>query len=136
MKRSVAVIAAFLGLSLLGCGGPVSEPTAQPEAAPVSGEEATVSQFGTCTALCPGGQSVSCSGTTCSATDGQGVMCDGVSTPCFIPTCSGLPECSLRAGQTCYTLNETELCCDGGYSASVVCSRQPNSRLLKWVTVY
>ncbi len=47
MKRSLVVMTAFLGLSLMGCGGAPSEQEA--EAAPVSGEESTVSQSATCT---------------------------------------------------------------------------------------
>lgn len=43
MKRSLVVMAALVGLSLLGCGGPAPEHESMPEA----GESGTVSQSGT-----------------------------------------------------------------------------------------
>jgi hypothetical protein len=46
MKRSLVVMAAFLGLSLLACGG--ADAGSEREAAPADGEESTVSQFETC----------------------------------------------------------------------------------------
>ncbi|WP_163995872.1 hypothetical protein [Pyxidicoccus caerfyrddinensis] len=47
MKRSLVVMAAFLGLSLMACGGADTGP--ESEATPADGAEATVSQFETCT---------------------------------------------------------------------------------------
>ncbi|MFP2907814.1 hypothetical protein ACLESD_22755 [Pyxidicoccus sp. 3LFB2] len=130
MKRSMVVMAVFLGLSLVGCGGAVSE-AEEAEAAPVSGEASTVSQFATCYAACSGGQTVSCSGTSCSSTDFQGVTCNGVFTPCPAPpTCgSGIPECSAIANTRCFTENATQACCSGGFTTELYCSRA-GTRLL------
>ncbi len=111
MKRTLAVLAALFSLSLLGCGGtPV-------EAEPV-GE---VSQeLVTCSTTCSGGQTLSCSGTTCSAVDNQSVTCDGVTTAC---ACAGLPSCSLYANKRCTATTGTRLdCCNNGNRDYLVCS--------------
>lgn len=131
MKRSLVVMAAFLGLSLLGCGGPVAEPEAAP--VPASGEESTVSQFATCTALCTGGGSVSCSGTTCSSTNYQGVTCNGVFTPCP-STCSGYPTCDSLAGTLCSVEGAEQYCCStGGGTNLLTCGRNSFSTRLRWL---
>ncbi|NOK17251.1 hypothetical protein [Corallococcus carmarthensis] len=106
MKLSLAAMVTLVGLSLLGCGGPALEDTMGPEA-----EARTVSQFGTCTATCAGGSSVSCTGTTCSSTDNQGVTCDGVFKGCA-SSCGGLPSCNLYSNQKCTTPNATKACCN------------------------
>ncbi|MFP2907815.1 hypothetical protein ACLESD_22760 [Pyxidicoccus sp. 3LFB2] len=132
MKRSMVVMAVFLGLSLVGCGGAVSE--AEGEAAPVSGEESsgTVSQFATCTALCSGGGSVSCTGNTCSSTNYQGVTCDGVFKSCG-PSCSGYPTCDSIAGTLCSVEGAERLCCSGGATGSLICGRNSFSSRLRWL---
>ncbi|MBN8226858.1 hypothetical protein JYK02_04965 [Corallococcus macrosporus] len=116
MKLSLAAMVTLVGISLLGCGGPALEDTMAPEA-----EARTVSQFGTCTAACSGGTSVSCTGATCSSTDYQGVTCDGVLTACP-STCAGLPSCSLYVNLRCTTPGATKECCNAT-------SHQPNSLL-------
>ncbi|NOJ91427.1 hypothetical protein D7W82_12300 [Corallococcus sp. CA049B] len=106
MKLSLAAMVMWVGLSLVGCGGPALDDAMASEA-----EARTVSQFGTCTATCAGGTSVSCTGTTCTSTDNQGVTCDGVSTACP-SSCGGLPSCSLYVNQRCTTPNATKACCN------------------------
>ncbi|MBN8471471.1 hypothetical protein JYJ95_33615 [Corallococcus exiguus] len=116
MKLSLAAMATFIGFSLLGCGGPALEDTLAPEA-----EARTVSQLATCTATCAGGTSVSCTGTTCTSTNDQGVTCDGVFSACQ-PSCSGLPSCSLYVNKRCTTPNATKDCCNAT-------TQRPNSLL-------
>ncbi|WP_164014754.1 hypothetical protein [Pyxidicoccus trucidator] len=130
MKHSFAVLVAFLSLSLLGCGGAATETEAG--AAPEMGEQATVSQFATCTALCNGGQSVSCSGTTCSSTNYQGVTCNGVFTACPA-TCSGLPTCTSLAGTSCSVEGAEQQCCSGGATGLLTCGRNSFSPKLRWL---
>ncbi|MFY2558280.1 hypothetical protein ACN469_11655 [Corallococcus terminator] len=133
MKHSLAVTAVLLSLSLLGCGGPVSEPALEPEAVSESGESSTVSQFGTCTAQCSGGQTVSCSGNTCSQTDYQGVTCDGVFTACpSSPACTGHISCSVLVGKRCFIEGETQPCCDGASTTELYCAYYNNNRFI-WV---
>ncbi|MFP2933097.1 hypothetical protein ACLESO_49705 [Pyxidicoccus sp. 3LG] len=120
MKRSLAVMAAFVGLFLVGCGGAPLE--AESEPVPQAGESGTVSQFATCTATCGVGLSVSCTGTTCSSTDYQGVTCNGVFTSCSQATCSGLPACSRYANWACSPNGATMNCCNGSSSDSLICS--------------
>ncbi|MFP2907816.1 hypothetical protein ACLESD_22765 [Pyxidicoccus sp. 3LFB2] len=132
MKRSIIAVAVLLGVSLLGCGGPGSEPMAEPGAAPESGEETTVSQFGTCTALCAGNQSVSCSGTTCSMTDYEGVTCNGVFTPCP-SACTGYPSCSAYANTVCSRVGETMQCCATWGLDALMCSRPSTSSAARWL---
>jgi hypothetical protein len=131
MKNSFAVMVTFLGLSLLGCGGAVSEPEA--EAAPdETGEHATVSQFATCTALCNGGQSVSCSGTTCSSSNYSGVTCNGVFVACP-PACSGYPTCTSIAGKLCSVEGAEQLCCSGGSTNILTCGNNLADPRLRWL---
>ncbi len=121
MKRSLFVLTAFVSLSLLACGGPPVE--AEP-----LGE---VSQeLVTCTATCIGGQTVSCSGTTCSATEYSGVTCNGVFTAC--PPPSDPPPTCDYAPLSCYALQGTSCrgsgtstrrnCCDGDFNSWCVCN--------------
>lgn len=121
MKHSVIVMAAFVGFSLLGCGGPTVE----------SEELGEVSQeLTTCSATCSGGQTVSCTGTTCSATQYSGVTCDGVFTPCPStypppPTCDHAPvSCYDIQGDKCFGSGTSSRrnCCDGEYNSWCVCS--------------
>lgn len=119
MTRSLAMLATLFGLSLLGCGGSTVE--AEP-----LGE---VSQeIVTCTATCKGG-TVSCTGSTCSANDYDGVMCDGVSTSCD-SLCAGspLPLCSSLADRLCANPGGYNSCCDQGVESYCVCSRTVPAR--------
>lgn len=118
VHRSLLVMAAFVSLSLLGCGG--STATTESEELSSAAQELT-----TCTATCSGGQTVSCSGTTCSAVDNSGVTCDGVSTACPPPTCANtsLPQCSTLAGRLCTTQGASQDCCDEGQESYCVCTR-------------
>jgi hypothetical protein len=117
-------MAAFVSLSLLGCGGPtIAEPGAE--------EFSAVSQeVTTCTASCSGGQTVSCSGNTCSAVDYDGVTCDGVYTACPVPTCAdtSLPQCDSLAGRLCANPGGYTSCCDEGVESYCVCSRTVPAR--------
>ena len=115
MKRALVVFAAFVSVSLLGCGG---QPTgAEPEAPAEEG--GTVSQFATCSALCDGGQSVSCTGNTCSATNYSGVTCNNVFTACPPPpSCTHRP-CSDFQG-ACFS-GLAALCCEGNVESRCDC---------------
>ena len=73
MKQSLAVTAVLLSLSLLGCGGPVSEPTMEPEAVSESGESSTVSQFDTCTGY-----------VACSTLENKRCFIEGEAQPCCV----------------------------------------------------
>lgn len=125
MTRSLVVMAAFVGLSLLGCGG------ATEASGPEAGELSAVSQeVTTCTATCSGGQTVSCTGNACSALDNDGVTCDGVYTPCPVPTCANtaLPQCSTLAGRLCTNPGGYNYCCDEGVETYCVCTRTVPAR--------
>ncbi|RKH03773.1 hypothetical protein D7X32_12840 [Corallococcus carmarthensis] len=63
---------AVLGLQTAACGGPMEE---QEALQPQEGSEVTA--MAVCTASCPGGTTVSCTGNHCEAVEGQAVMCDG-----------------------------------------------------------
>ncbi|MBN9686142.1 hypothetical protein JYJ93_27210 [Corallococcus sp. NCSPR001] len=130
MKLSLSALVTLVGLSLIGCGGPALDDSLTPEA-----EARTVSQFGTCTATCAGGTSVSCTGTTCSSTDNQGVTCDGVLTACP-SSCGGLLSCSTYVNQRCTTPGATKACCNATTHApdSLLCSGSAATgyRWLNW----
>lgn len=113
MKRALFVLSAFVSLSLLACGGSTVE--AEP-----LGE--TSQELVTCSATCPGGQTVSCTGNTCSATENSGVTCNGVFTAC--PSgCTGLPACSGYENQRCFERLGTRLdCCQSWGPDYLVCS--------------
>ncbi|WP_426746788.1 hypothetical protein VZQ01_02020 [Myxococcus faecalis] len=126
MKPSGVMLALFVALSFIGCGGTELEPGS---AAP-SEEGATHSQLAVCSVSCPGSTSVSCSGTTCSGTDGQGVTCDGVFTACSQSACSGLPACSQYANQSCLRsqIGTQMACCSGsGFADALLCSAYSSS---------
>lgn len=130
MKRSFVVMATFISLSFLGCGGPVSEAESEVAAPESEASSGTVSQFATCTALCSGG-SVSCSGTTCSSTNYQGVTCDGVFKACA--SCSGYATCDSIAGTLCSVEGAERLCCSGGATGMLTCGRNSFSTRLRWL---
>jgi hypothetical protein len=116
MTRSLMMMAALAGLTLLSCGGAPeeSEPLAE-----VSQELSAC----TATANCQG-TTVSCSGnSTCSTTDYQGVTCDGVFTACPPPpTCSYSTQCTDIQGLRCKPSSTRRYCCDGNYDSWCVCS--------------
>jgi len=126
MRLPMAVMMTCAALFFLGCGAPEADDSP----APFSEDDGTVTQFGTCTALCNGGASVSCSGTTCSSTDGQGVTCDGVFKAC---ACSGLPLCSQYAGKSCSPLYSRLPCCNNNTPDELVCSTNGVSGALTWL---
>ncbi|MCP3062257.1 hypothetical protein LXT21_26050 [Myxococcus sp. K38C18041901] len=126
MKRSGVMLALFVALSFIGCGGTELEPGS---AAP-SEEGATHSQLAVCTVTCPGAANASCSGMTCTGTDGQGVTCDGVFTPCATSTCDGLPQCYLYANSPCLRreIGTQIACCNSaGNPDGVICTAAQNS---------
>lgn len=119
MKRALFAMVAVVSVTLLGCGGPavVEEPE--------STEAPEVSQQAVCTAVCSGGTSVSCSGTTCSSTDYQGVTCNGVfkACPATGPGCApGLPTCQSLQGLSCRPVGANQECCWGTYSEICSCN--------------
>jgi hypothetical protein len=120
VKRVLVVMAAFVSVSVLGCGGPVvATDTGTP--APVSQE------FALCqvTAYCGGGQTVSCYGNPCYAADYQGVSCAGVFTPCPQTTpCSEQPSCRDYENRACSSPGTRMACCRDGLQDSLVCSAQ------------
>lgn len=126
MKRSLIAMAAFVSVSLLGCG----LPTVDTEAEEL---EAVSQELVTCTATCSGGQTVSCTGTTCSATEYQGVTCDGVFTSCSgTSTClPSLPTCDSFYGKTCKPAGTRQYCCDAGSIVSYCICSSTN----KWLCV-
>jgi hypothetical protein len=79
------VVAASLSLFAFACGGTLEEENLLQEPVPsdeVAADE--VQAFGTCTVQCTNGGSVSCTATTCTASDaGQYVECNGVRSYCF-----------------------------------------------------
>jgi hypothetical protein len=129
MKQALLAMAVVASLSLLGCGGAVAEE--KPEPLAVSEQEVV-----TCSASCTDGSTVSCSGTTCSATQNQGVTCDGVTTSCPPPpppSCDpSLPRCENLQGQACWPRGTRKDCClmDGWPSW---CSCSPSAQ---WTCVY
>lgn len=89
----------------VGCGSPSAEPVED-------GEESTSSaqELSECTASCSTG-SVSCPAGTanCSATQGQGVTCDGTFYAC--PTCTATNECERRDTKVCSVPGYELKCC-------------------------
>ncbi len=128
MKRTLFAMAAVVSITLLGCGGSAALEEAE------STENQTVSQQAVCTAVCSGGTSVSCSGTTCSSTNYQGVTCNGVFTPC--PTTSscapGLPTCQSLQLKFCSPVGATKECCWGSYSEICSCNSTGSTASGKW----
>lgn len=124
MRRVLVVLAVFVGLSWVGCGGAVGD---------VAGEELAVSseELTACSATCPTG-TVSCpaSTTSCSATNNVGVTCDGVFYPCAAsPACSdSLPRCSAYASRTCSTVGARVDCCFSSSRPGVCICKQTTGR--------
>lgn len=70
MMRGWFAVATLAGAVFLGCGG--TEAVADPET-PGSAESALV----TCSATCPNGSTLTCTGFSCSAQNNSHVECDG-----------------------------------------------------------
>jgi hypothetical protein len=109
MKRSLLILATFVVSVVAGCGGTeldqVEDSLAQSESALV-----------TCSTTCPAGNTLTCTGTTCSATDADSVTCNGTTQYCGIrpiPLCSTSNACSTLNGQACTTPGTTRSCCVG-----------------------
>ncbi|NTX04423.1 MULTISPECIES: hypothetical protein [Myxococcus] len=117
MKRAIVMMAAVLGVSLMGCGG---ADLATPNGEVVSEEVQDVSQeLVTCTATCYGGTSVSCTGTTCSYVNNQSVTCDGVVHYCPPTICPGTYRpCFSLSGRRC---SQHEPCCRGDVESYCAC---------------
>ncbi len=118
MKHALAALLSAVSLSVLGCGD--TEALTPEGSTPPEGQ---VSQQSTCTALCDSGQSVSCTGTTCSSTDYSGVSCDGVFTACPGFTCpGGQPQCSDYEHTPCSSRGREVECCEGNRPNFCLCA--------------
>lgn len=107
MNIRLLVGVVVLGLVTFACGG-----TGPRNSGPVESEESssdTVTALAMCSAMCANGSTVSCSGATCSATDYQGVICDGVETRCP-SSCTATLSCESGtiscSGSTCRVISE------------------------------
>ncbi|NNB99230.1 hypothetical protein HI113_35600 [Corallococcus exiguus] len=120
MKRFLFVAMAVLGLQTVACGGPMeAEDALQPQ------EGSEVTAMAVCTASCPGGTSVSCSGNHCEAVEGQAVMCDGQWKDCPSPTtvsffCESTNSAVSCTGFNAYTLQPLNSKVCGGVSCNGV----------------
>ncbi|WNG18872.1 hypothetical protein [Cystobacter fuscus] len=110
MKHSLLILATLVLSIVSGCGGTEVE----------TGEELLAqsqSALSTCSTTCSNGNTISCQGTSCSASDGVSVTCDGNTTYCGlvpVPICSRLGNsCSNVNGQSCIS-GTTRNCCIGG----------------------
>ncbi|AKQ67780.1 hypothetical protein A176_004692 [Myxococcus hansupus] len=118
MKHALAALLAAVSLTVLGCGD--TEALAPEDTAPPEGQ---VSQQGTCTALCEFGGTISCTGTTCVATDYSGVSCDGAFTACPDFACpGGQPQCSEYEYTACSTRGREIDCCEGNRPNICLCA--------------
>ncbi len=109
MKRPLLILAMFVISVAAGCGGTEFD---QGEDSLAQSESALV----TCSTICPNGTPLSCTGTTCSAADGDHVTCNGTSQYCGIrpvPLCSSSNSCTNLTGQACATPGSTRSCCVG-----------------------
>jgi hypothetical protein len=106
MKRFLFVALAVLGMQSAACGGPLEADEALVE----TPTESNVTAMAFCTAGCPDGSSVSCSGAYCEAVEGQAVMCNGnwISCPPYVSTVSIFCE-SINDRISCTGTNATVL---------------------------
>lgn len=119
MRIGIPLLAAMALLTLTACG-PQLEPedTAAPEL------EQSTAELNTCSNNCTGygGQTISCTGNTCSAASNY-VVCDGVYTYCqpppspcdnFFVNCpyGGTVRCPAGT-QSCYEQTSCSIVCDG-----------------------
>lgn len=116
MNRRLVSLAVLVGAVLVGCGGTEVEPSGEPL-------DSVSAALVTCTASCEYGGSVSCSGSTCSATQGSGVTCDGVTTACApAPTCTEYFSCDLYRNDPCEGRVRIPCCAaDGSRQGSCSC---------------
>jgi hypothetical protein len=114
MNRRVLPFAVLVWAVLVGCGGT--------ETLPQEERVGTLSEaLVTCTATCRYGPSVSCTGTTCSATQGSQVTCDGVTTRCAPRPCSVAVSCEDRNGAACAPRDDAECCNPDGSVGFCLC---------------
>ncbi|CAM3579034.1 hypothetical protein G4177_09580 [Corallococcus sp. ZKHCc1 1396] len=120
MKHALAVIAA-LATVLGACGGmDTTEATAE-----ALGQQS--SALVSCSTMCSSGP-LSCTGTTCSAADGDHVQCDGAYQ--FCPTtnptsCTATASCRELIGTACAQTNVWRECClDAQTTSNCVCTYQ------------
>ncbi len=113
MKNCVGMWVAVIFSGLVACGG--TEAVETPLAEEMLGEES--SALVTCSASCPDGSTVSCTGATCSATEGSHVECDGFRNICvnFPPLCTSTNRCSRLAGLPCSPVGASRSCCLPGH---------------------
>jgi hypothetical protein len=116
MNRRGLSLAVLVGAVLVGCGGTRATPS---EEALGRVSEALV----TCTATCLDGPDVSCTGTTCSATQGSHVTCDDVTTACAPPptACTAGPACENFTGRACAPRERAECCAPDGSTVNCFC---------------
>lgn len=121
MNRRLLSLVVLVGAVLVGCGGTEAAPQVAPQAVEQPG---TLSQeLVTCSAQCPNGPAISCTGTTCSATNNSHVTCDGVPTYCQTG-CTAAYFCSNLHGTSCYPNKSRAECCmeDGTSTGGCLCS--------------
>jgi hypothetical protein len=126
MKKSLFILAACVVSIVSGCGG-----TEQELDEGLLGQ--SESALSTCSTTCANGNTISCTGASCSASDGQSVTCDGTSQYCGLiidptPLCSSRSSCTNLNGATCTSVGSTRSCCVGS-SYSGTCRCMSN---LKW----
>ncbi|WP_426756913.1 hypothetical protein [Myxococcus sp. Y35] len=114
MKQTFAVLAAVIASTLVACGG--VEPVETQEQL---GEDS--SALVSCSTSCSDGSTLSCTGTTCSAADGDHVQCNGnyqycqVSPPPPPPDCTNPRDmCVNINGTRCATPGTSRDCCVPG----------------------
>jgi hypothetical protein len=113
MMRGWIAVVALISAVLVGCGG--VEADTDPET--LGGISSALS---TCSTTCPNGTTLSCTGTSCSASDGVSVQCDGTYQYCPpSPSCAYENNCEVLLGQACMK-NTTRTCCDG-YGGTYTC---------------
>ncbi len=115
MKLHVIAFAAFVGVSLLGCGGS--------SVAEEAGSLEEVSQaLCNVSVACPYGWApVSCAGISCSGQDGSHVTCDGNTTYCQPPPCTASSSCEEVNGSQCFSGQRKECCWDNGDPGDCFC---------------
>lgn len=109
MTRYLMTLSVFVAALLAGCGGPIETQ------APEETLESVSSALVTCSTTCSSGTTLSCQGTTCSASNGTSVQCDGVYQYCA-STCSSTNNCANIANKRCNAPGAVRSCClsDGG----------------------
>ncbi|GEN05287.1 hypothetical protein SAMN05443572_1011169 [Myxococcus fulvus] len=104
---------------VVGCGGVPAETVDEGEALTSSSEEMVG-----CFANCPDGSTVTCPTmpATCTATNGSGVVCDGVNYRCPATACRpGMPTCAFARTTICLGVTEPFPCCNGTSLGECTC---------------